>query len=39
MSEEKQIEEMTRTIYKNCDVTRDCAKIIASVLIGKGYSR
>lgn len=39
MSKEKLIEEMARTVYKNCDVSLKDAKIIAEVLISKGYRK
>jgi hypothetical protein len=39
MSKEDQTEEMAITIYKNTDVSLECANIIAGVLIRKGYRR
>lgn len=36
-SEEKRLEDMARTIYKNSDVSQECAKTVARVLINKGY--
>lgn len=36
---DKQVEEMARAIYKNCDVSRECAKTVARVLTNKGYPK